>query len=350
MATISFDELLPGHVVRVTDDSPPLVWAVDVIMAVTGQTRSNCARTLREIPNNLFSNQKVIRKSFPGSGNSNTPLVAYKDALTLVMVLPGTAAKAIRQKAADILTRYFAGDPTLAREIQANAESQAPINQMARAALQAEAQAVPVEDEHSKKRRRELEDIELDMKKHELLEKRYDMMQKQYENSLRLNKLCMELGEAQGTITQADKDWNKAIIKQYQETILRNTPGSSKTLALGNGVVQEEPPVIIPERQTVASMCISMGVTGLKPEDYKNIGTLVSKKFKARHGFTPADKTEAITYVQGQPGVSSNKYSECDYDILREGITEYTASKDVKEKKARAQPAILGFFTRIEQA
>jgi len=51
------------------------------------------------------------------------------------MWLPGEQAKLLRSKAADILTRYFAGDSSLHAEVEANAESGAAINEAARAAL-----------------------------------------------------------------------------------------------------------------------------------------------------------------------------------------------------------------------
>ena len=54
------------------------------------------------------------------------------------MVLPGEIAKGVRKQFADIITRYAAGDKTLHAEIDANAESNSPIPQMARASLAAE--------------------------------------------------------------------------------------------------------------------------------------------------------------------------------------------------------------------
>jgi hypothetical protein len=51
------------------------------------------------------------------------------------MWLPGEHAKAFRGQAADILTRYFAGDSSLHAEVEANAESGGAINEAARAAL-----------------------------------------------------------------------------------------------------------------------------------------------------------------------------------------------------------------------
>ena len=136
MKSISFQDLVPGSEgVRVTDDIPPLVWAVDLVLAVKGGTRSNAARDLNDIPDELFSTQKLIRKSMPGKGNSNAILVTFDHALELVMVLPGQVAKQFRVKACDILKRYMAGDASLVKEIEANAASNAPVNRLAKASI-----------------------------------------------------------------------------------------------------------------------------------------------------------------------------------------------------------------------
>ena len=76
----------------------------------------------------------MTERNLPENGGKNTKLVTFDHALELVMVLPGKVAKEFRVKACDILKRYFAGDASLLPEIQANAASNAPINQMAREA------------------------------------------------------------------------------------------------------------------------------------------------------------------------------------------------------------------------
>jgi hypothetical protein len=54
------------------------------------------------------------------------------------MFLPGDNAKDMRSKISKILLRYFAGDPTLLEDIEANAASDSPICKAARASLQSE--------------------------------------------------------------------------------------------------------------------------------------------------------------------------------------------------------------------
>jgi len=62
-------------------------------------------------------------------------LLTLENAIQLVMALPGTKAEQARQLFANILTRHFAGDKTLADETARNAESDGPIPSMARESL-----------------------------------------------------------------------------------------------------------------------------------------------------------------------------------------------------------------------
>ena len=130
---ISFDSLIPGFAVGVTEDG--LVIAVDLIMAMSGKNRNDAAHCLRSIPEDIFSGTKFIVKKLPGSGNSKVKCLTFDDSLELAMVAPGKIAKEFRVKACDILKRFFAGDQTLHAEIDSNARSQHPVAQMARQSL-----------------------------------------------------------------------------------------------------------------------------------------------------------------------------------------------------------------------
>jgi hypothetical protein len=132
---LSFNEIVEGResTVRVTDDG--FIIAVDLVMVVTGQNRDHAGKTLRTIPEETFPSEKISERKMPGIGNAKTKLVTLKDAVELVMVLPGKVAKETRTKFANIITRYMAGDESLIHEVQANAESTSPIAQLARASL-----------------------------------------------------------------------------------------------------------------------------------------------------------------------------------------------------------------------
>ncbi len=98
---------------------------------------------------------------FPGQGQTEQPVITFKGALKLVMWIGGENAKKYRSAMVSILQRYYAGDGSLLEEVEANAHSAGPVQQMARASLVAEAVPVAVEEDAlslpCKKRRMELE-------------------------------------------------------------------------------------------------------------------------------------------------------------------------------------------------
>ena len=70
-----------------------------------------------------------------GHRASEIKLITFNNALDLLLALPGRAAKKIRGISASIIVRYLAGDKSLVRELNQNANSTASINQMAQEAL-----------------------------------------------------------------------------------------------------------------------------------------------------------------------------------------------------------------------
>ena len=133
MAFISFDALVPGKKVTVYSDQR--LDAVELSIVMTGKNRDGAGKKLRDLKPDIFNPAKFAELKLPGEGNRKTKTVHFKDAIELVMVLPGKVAKEMRCKFAEIITRYFAGDATLLPEIQANAESSHPVAELARDAL-----------------------------------------------------------------------------------------------------------------------------------------------------------------------------------------------------------------------
>lgn len=135
---MQFDELVPGAAVRFTViDGVQYLSIRDFIMAVCNKDGNHASDMWRcfspEYKNELT--QFLGNFKFPGRGQQNQSVITFDGALTLMNWLPGENAKKWRGKTTQILKRYFAGDPTLLDDIQANAESNAPINQAARAAM-----------------------------------------------------------------------------------------------------------------------------------------------------------------------------------------------------------------------
>ena len=115
---ISFAEIVQGRdsSVRVTDDG--MIFAVDLIMVMSGKSREDSSKTLRDLPEEVFHTEKFSVKSMPGKGNGRTKLVTFQDAIELVMVLPGKVAKETRTQFAGIIQRYIGRAYLMANESQ----------------------------------------------------------------------------------------------------------------------------------------------------------------------------------------------------------------------------------------
>ena len=133
MSCIPFNDIIPGFSVPVYSDA--MVDAKILAMGMTGKDSNQSCEVLRRLKNEKFNKSKLLSMKLPGAGNKKTFVVHFKDAIQLIMVLPGDFAKETRAKFADIITRYFAGHHSLAAEVQANAQSSHPIAEMARESL-----------------------------------------------------------------------------------------------------------------------------------------------------------------------------------------------------------------------
>lgn len=141
--TISFAEIVKDRnaEVRVTADG--LLYAVDLTAVMIGKDNEYSALVLRRLSPDEFDPIKLIGRKIGSSGRHETKLISFKDALQLVMVLPGKIAKETKAQFAAIIQRYMAGEASLHDEIMANAASTSSVAQLARASLQSDgAQAV----------------------------------------------------------------------------------------------------------------------------------------------------------------------------------------------------------------
>ena len=131
--SLNLDEIVAGGSVRVTNDG--LLYAVDLVMIISGKNNNDAGKDLRNIAEETFSSAKIAERNTGGRGNSKTKLLSFTNAIELIMILPGAMAKATRLKFADLIRRYLAGDSALVNELAENATSAHPINEMARQSL-----------------------------------------------------------------------------------------------------------------------------------------------------------------------------------------------------------------------
>jgi len=151
---MNFNELVSGATVRFTFIGGVQYLSVrDLIMVLCDKDVNQAGEVWRRLDDDRKSELQAscLTFKFSGRGQQEQPVITFQGAMKLMMALPGENAKKLRTKAAEILTRYFAGDKTLLREIEANAASDAPVNQMARAAVSTKTHGVDLEAQTLKK-------------------------------------------------------------------------------------------------------------------------------------------------------------------------------------------------------
>jgi hypothetical protein len=211
--------------------------------------------------------------------------------LDLTVCLAGEQAKKNRAAIASIIHRYFAGDKSLLDEIEANAQSDHPVARMARESL-------PVDDkeiQEDRKRRRELEEVELQMKK-------TDMEQKRISNISAFASLMTILNP---TWTQDER-----LVLQTQD-LLKNTMFHSTTAqaSITNGELE---PI------TVSQVAQDMGKRPTNSQLIK-IGRMLAKRYRDKYGEEPSKHTQ---YVDGAAR-KVNSYTGRDRDLVMEAIEEF---------------------------
>lgn len=118
--TFSFAEVIKGRdaVVPVTDDE--LLHVIPFVMVVSGKDRNNAGRDLRDLKDEFFHSTKIVERQLSTHGGPKTKLISFRDAIELVMVLPGKIARKTRKQFVEIIVRYLDGDETMCQEIQKN--------------------------------------------------------------------------------------------------------------------------------------------------------------------------------------------------------------------------------------
>ena len=159
---IPFDEMVEGATVRFTViDNQQYMSVRDIILVVCDKTVDTAGRVWREMSDEHKDDlrQYLSTYKFTGRGQLQQPVISFPGALKLMMFLPGSNAKKNRGAMVKILHRFYAGDKSLLTEIEANAMSDSPVAQMARASL-------PAADDNKaaltrKRQLLEIEDLEL---------------------------------------------------------------------------------------------------------------------------------------------------------------------------------------------
>jgi hypothetical protein len=123
---IPFDEIVPGASVRlVVIKGTQYLSARDVIMHVCGKNKKDAGEVWRNLSDSKKKEiqDQTLNFKFPGKSQHAQPVITFPGALKMIMFLPGEGAKKHRPNCVKILTRHFAGDPSLIKEIAENGHS-----------------------------------------------------------------------------------------------------------------------------------------------------------------------------------------------------------------------------------
>ena len=216
-----------------------------------------------------------------------------------------------------ILTRYYAGDGSLTEEIEANAKSAAPIPQMARASLAAEA---PTQDELTLPHKRKLQELEIARQEQEISRRQIEdaRMKEELEilkrDSMRehiikctasYRELCGEdeVVDERACLILKDNILNMVMVQGPGQGLIANGQQDHKPISLS--LIANEKKMRIPT------------------EDLQSIGKELSKRYLEKHGKPPGKHDELI---KGKM-LRVNSYTNSDRPLFDEVFAWYAAKK-----------------------
>ena len=313
--TISFAEAVRDRdaTVRVTDDG--MIYAIDLVVAMTGKDRNDAGQALRRLSDDVFERAKLCTRDLKTGGHA-TKLVSLGNAIELVMVLPGRVAKETRTQFAGIIRRYLAGDQTLSVELNANAKSSSPIAVLARASMDLYEQDDSVNSLSFKRKREELEIMQMEQ----------DLKARMQANitslSIDYDKIC--------TNTTMDERARLMFKDCYLNLILNSQFGSSqgqtRTIENGNSSISSlDKPV------SISSVAAELGY---KPTstDAKRIGMDLKKLYVGKYNKSPPKHDQLcdgrVTNV--------NSYMEKDRPLVVQALNGYFQSRHAPSNGALA--------------
>jgi len=253
----------------------------------------------------VFPSVKITDRKMPGKGNGHTKLLTFENAIELVMVLPGKVAKETRTQFANIIRRYLAGDHTLIKEIQANAQSALPIAQMARKSL-----GITTEEDLNRKRRRE--DLEIESLQLEI-EDRKQKLQLEIEDRKRQSALFHINGMRESVVSHMsvmdslDPNWKKngVLVMKLKDLLTNITMGQQ---LIKNG---DDKPILI------TMVAKELGYPILSHGQECKIGKELAKLYRLRYNNADPEQCERI--VHGMT-TDVNYYTKRDQDIMEQAI------------------------------
>ena len=298
-ATISFSDIVKDReaTVRITDDK--MIYAVDLVMVVTGKDRNQAGYVIRNIPDEIFQSMKIIDRQLSTRGGHKTKLISFQNAIELIMVLPGKIAKETRTKFADIIHRYMAGDASLAEEIEHNTANDSPIHQLARETLPLEMDPV------TKKRRIDLETRQMEA----------ELVSVENTNRRTRFKIECEIIDKYASLCS-----NNITIDERARAIFKESLLNMVMVQASAAPIPALP--VIPKPISISTVASELGYKPTAAELIK-IGVEVKNLFVARHNRIPPKHEQLLDGRVTQV----NSYTEADRDILEDVLRRQLAQQ-----------------------
>jgi hypothetical protein len=337
------------NTIRMTPDKKAA--GIDIVMIATGKNNNHATiiNLKKEDSDGIgivqfFRNLETYQ--FSGPGQRKIYVLNASETIELLMMLPGKKARAFRMESAGLLTRLFAGDPTLHDLIVKNGLSDGAMNQFARAEVVGNQAAVGITDEEvqlTKKilmatMRQELDEIEKKrtVSQLEVEENKQKITISQLEHVSWLCEQCV-VGAP-----ESQKRWMEESNRNFKISVFNACVSSSirgGQLGIENGQTDLGGPVYTDDMQPVTISTHIIMPKGLRDPDNKMamaIGTVAAEMYGDWNEGAKPFKEKII--IRGYP-VDVNKYFKKDLPLLEAAFVKWEKRAGVvaSQKLEKAQ-------------
>jgi hypothetical protein len=327
---------------RTTTGDDPRVSAIDFTMVVTGQNNDHASQTVRNLKKiypGIFAVCKMHQ--FPGARQSKQTVLCLSECVEVMGVLPGNTAKEFRKQSATLLTRLFAGDPTLHDVITKNGLSDGLVNQAARAELRNKGAAVEVADEEETRMVKKIRQASI-----------------QQELGAIKKQTVIDIYETKEMVGKAEKAEQQTVITRFETMdIIRkkceegasdsqkrwmNESFQNHMLSMFHGVASgvdgtaqksiNNEPVFTDDMQPVSISIHIIIPKGLKDPGStiaKKVGVIAKRMYVDKYGQYPPQEWAKIEGLD----LMVNKYCKRDLPMLEDAFNEYDENTRVVESQ-----------------
>jgi len=230
----------------------------------------------------------------------------------LLMILGGKVATQYRAILETTFTRVLAGDKSLVKLIEANANAVGGVQQMCRDALELDADAGGVPDNA-------LEDAIMGKRKKS--EEEYELQMAERKQALELSKAnCAQIRSKTATdninmlcqimeLTNPNWKEDKRLCLQIQD-LAKNT-----ALHTGQNLITNGEQSSLLQSITISQVALEMGYRLAKGQD-KKIGKIAAKAYFEKYGEAPSKHNQDV----GGAVIPVNSYTERDRDIIEAAV------------------------------